>query len=405
MALLMLNDRDLWRMQKGQPPLGEDILEFLTVGREMWLDRFRNHYLENFIASGGSKVKLVVGREGSGKSHLLRCIGIDAKKLGYEVVNLSAREVTNRLSDLPGLYRAIAREIDYFELVRGLCRAVAARLGFDAEQYDGYGRLLPLMVETEGLLEAQAKREIRIAAGETFKNIDIGLAFITFCWVVTREQLIEGNDQRIQIALRWFNGERLDRNERRLTGFFETLQKSNARSWLNSLVHLLRLAGRRGLLVTIDDLEVMLERNPESNRYIYTVNQVKDTCEIFRQIVDDAELLNRFALVLAGRSELMEDEKRGLISYEALWMRLQSGLVPSDRFNPLCDIVDTDALGRELGGDYLEQVGNRINQILHKNGYITKHRELNTMPTSSQIRQLIMEKTLRAERGDNFESC
>lgn len=101
------------------------------MGRSVWLDTFQQHYLYNYIAAGGSKVKVLVGREGSGKTHLLRCAGTDAAALGYAVVYLSAREVSHRLNDLPNLYRAICQKIDKQGLIKGLCRTIAARLGYD----------------------------------------------------------------------------------------------------------------------------------------------------------------------------------------------------------------------------------------------------------------------------------
>lgn len=53
----------------------------MTLGSELWLERFQEYYLANYIASGGSKVKLLVGGEGSGKTHLFHCIQQNAKTL------------------------------------------------------------------------------------------------------------------------------------------------------------------------------------------------------------------------------------------------------------------------------------------------------------------------------------
>jgi chromosomal replication initiation ATPase DnaA len=36
-------------------------------------------YLKNYIAQGGSKVKLLVGGQGTGKTHLLRVVLADGK--------------------------------------------------------------------------------------------------------------------------------------------------------------------------------------------------------------------------------------------------------------------------------------------------------------------------------------
>jgi hypothetical protein len=314
----------------------------LTQGRALWLDTFAQHYLNNYIACGGSKVKVLVGNEGAGKSHLLRSVGADAARLGYAVVYLSAREISHRLNDLPNLYRVIFSQIDRTQLVRGLCQAVATRLGYDETCYSG-GKLLPLLIE-DGLPRYDAEREIRSAAAKLFRQGDFGPSFATFAYTVARDGLIDGQGaEAFDLQLLWLSGEKLDRLQQHDTGLLEQLKKVNARYWLNSLIRLLRLAGMTGLVVAIDDLEVMTERAPDTGRFLYPQMAIKDTCEIFRQLIDDVELLNGFLLLLSGRRQIIDDEKRGFKSYEALWMRLQTGLVPSTRFNPYADIVDVDA--------------------------------------------------------------
>lgn len=139
--------------------------------------------------------------------------------------------------------------------------------------------------------------------------------------------MIDGNEKDIHLALKWLSGDKLERYEKKDLLLFEQLQRVNARYWLNSLIRILKIAGMTGLVVAIDDLEVMTERSKETGRFIYSPNAIKDICELFRQLIDDAELLNNFLLLLAGRREVIEDEKRGFVSYDALWMRLQTGLV------------------------------------------------------------------------------
>lgn len=105
---MQINESDIQDIRLGQPPVNDELLTRMTLGRELWLERVREYYLVNYIASGGSKVKVLVGSEGSGKTHLLRCVQHDAKTLGYETVYLCARDYDDyRLNNLPSLYRAI----------------------------------------------------------------------------------------------------------------------------------------------------------------------------------------------------------------------------------------------------------------------------------------------------------
>jgi len=362
---------DLRALQAGQPPTDPALLQAMTVGRELWLDYLRVYYLENYIADGGSKVKVLVGNRGAGKTHLLKVVAADAKALGYETVSLSARSTTAKLSDLPSLYRDIAREIDMEFLVAGLCRRVATELGYDERQYDGYSPLLPLLVE-KGRPTPIAKREIGDAAWRVFRRFDLGPSFLTFVWGVVQSRTYdEDEEDRIRefLYLKWLAGEKLERGEKQQTSLFERLEKPTARYWLNSLIHLLRIAGKRGLLVQIDDLEALTERSGEDGGYRYSPQAVKDSCELFRQLIDDADCLSGFFLLLAGRPPFILDLRRGFQSYEALWMRLQTGLVPSTCFNPYADMINVDAHNQALsGGSLAEQVAGRLRAALAEAG-------------------------------------
>ncbi len=388
---MQINELDIQDIRLGQPPLNDELLTRMTLGRELWLERVREYYLVNYIASGGSKVKVLVGSEGSGKTHLLRCLQHDAKTLGYETVYLCARDYDDyRLNNLPSLYRAIVQQIDPERLVRGLCCRVAEQLGYQADKYDGTDLFLHLLIEDTELPRNEATRQIERAAVQVFKDVDFGPSFTAFAYRVINNRMIKGNEGDIALALKWLSGEKLERHERKDLLLFEQLQRNNARYWLNSLVRILKIAGMTGLVLAIDDLEVMTERSRETGRFIYSPNAIKDICELFRQLIDDAELLNNFLLLLAGRWEMIKDEKRGFISYDALWMRLQTGLVQK-KFNPLADMVDTDAHLEVNGQDFPNQVQIHLRQILSEMGLELQYQGFPDLSQHSDLRARVIE--------------
>ncbi len=191
--------------------------------------------------------------------------------------------------------------------------------------------------------------------------------------------------------MKWLAGEKLQRHEKKDLLLFEQLQRTNARYWLNSLIRLLKIAGMTGLVVAIDDLEFMTERTGSTRRFIYSLNAIKDVCELFRQLIDDAELLNNFMLLLAGRWEMIEDEKRGFVSYEALWMRLQTGLVQKKFFNPLADMVDIDAHLKANGRDFPQQVHIHLRQMLSDVGLELQYRGFPDLSHHSDLRARVIE--------------
>jgi len=392
--------RNLELLRMGQPPEDAQWLTAMTVGREWWLDRFRDHYLGNYIRNGGSKVKVLVGSEGSGKTHLLRCAAEDAKELGYTVVFLDLRRLPWKLSNIVELYKAVAACLDREGLVRGLCLRVADHLGYNAGEYNGSSSIVPLLVEREGLSPREAHRELRKAAMQALLGSDLSLPFRTLAYTLVSARMGDDYQGDLDPCWKWLAGEKLDPAERKRSRLYERLTKANGRVWLYALIRLLRLSGRTGLLVVVDNMDVMLERSPETGRFLYTPNAVKDTCELIRQLIDDAELLEHFVMLLSGRREVLTDERHGFASYEALWMRLQTGLAPTPHFNPWADIVDVDHHLEAAGGDALvEDVGRRLQQLLQKSGVKRKYRDDVKPPEASPLRLRVMETALMTELG------
>lgn len=387
---------DIICLRNGQAPGHLELIHDMTLGTDVWLSRFETHYLDRFIPGGGSKVKVLIGSEGSGKSHLLRYIQYLSLQKNYTALYLSARTVGSKLCDVPSLYRLIAASMDLDHVLTGLACKVGAELGYGKAIYDGTGRLLPYVAE-EGYSAPDAAREIRITISRLLRNADLSPSFFTFAVSLLKERLIGLDIDEHHLAERWIRGEKLQPFERRDSGLYEVLNKTTARRWLDSLLKLLVLSGQQGLVILIDDLDVLYERSPENGRYLYTPANNKDTYELFRQLIDDADLLKNLMIVLAGRRNLLEDEKRGFKSYEALWMRLQTGLVPSGLFNALCDIVDVDQHLAALGQEFPARLSEHLKRVFAQYG-------LKRKPKDQPPLELVMPALKSVVMGNTFTS-
>lgn len=390
-------NNNILSLQQGQPPDDPQWLKAMTAGRHVWLDRFREHYLENYLPYGGSKVKILLGTAGSGKSHMLRCIAADANELNFAVVYWDLRHLPWKFSNMIEFYKAAAAGFNVEEILPGLYRRVAEILGYSSQEYEASQDLLSILIEKEGLPENRAKREIRKATEKVIKQGNLSLPFYTLCYtLVSASQGIESADI-LSTCWKWLKGQKLDPAERQRARLFERLNQTNARVWLYSLINLLRISGKTGLIILIDNFEVMLERSPETGRFLYTPNATKDTYELIRQLIDDMELLENFMLVLSGRKEVFSDERRGITSYEALRMRLESGLAESRSFNPWADIVDLDKHYVAAGGEeFAQKAGDSLRNWLSKLGYTRRYRPIH-LPQVSPLRKIIMETALMTE--------
>lgn len=379
---------DLDALRKGQPPRDPLFLKEMTLGENIWLDWFSEHYLENFILKEGSKVKVFTGGEGSGKTHLLRWIESRAQDKGYITVFLDLSGYETKLSDIISIYKSIATQIDQDKIIPRLCQRVGYELGYPEDRYNGSVPILPLMVE-DGLSTPNARLEIRKAAQRLIDQNDLSLSFATFAYNLISDRMIEHNDNRTQIYWNWFCGEKLLPAERKMTRLYDRLTRPTARVWLYSLIRLVNLCGMKGLVLLVDGLETITERLPGTNRYYYTPNQAKDTCELIRQMIDDVELQRNLMIVLSGRPQMIDDERRGFKSYEALWMRLQSGLVHSDKFNKYADIVDIDRHLQE--SKISEHIDDHLQQLFKNAGLKRGHRVFPGIKTQSSLRRKIVE--------------
>ncbi|RLC36066.1 hypothetical protein DRH29_05285 [candidate division Kazan bacterium] len=402
---MKITKTDIASLRQGQPPEDPELLKAMTCGTELWLDFLIEYYLDNFIKNGGSKVKFIVGSEGCGKTHILKFIRNEAVQRGYQCIHISLFDLEKRVADIVQLYRAFAANVDHQELQNGLCRRVGQELGYSEDVYSGTEPILPILVEQEGLSRMEARREIRRIVAMLLRNSDLSPSFSVFAATLLAEHLIGEERGLLEICWKWFRGEKLDRMEKRRSKLYDRLTRANARVWLYSLIRLVRLSGSSGLVLLLDNLEAMTQRDPETHRYRYTPNAIKDTCELFRQLIDAADLLEYFIAMMAGRTEILSDERRGLKSYEALWMRLQTGIISSERFNPFTDIVHCDQMIEEKGGEdeLAKEIDSKLRKILYDNGYIFHYSDTPPLSTHSQLRKRIAEvaQMARTNGGEN----
>jgi len=140
---------------------------------------------------------------------------------------------------------------------------------------------------------------------------------------------------------RWFRAEKVGLAELRPLRLYKRADRHSARNFLRSLVALALRAGYRGLVVTVDNLDALLERDPATGRLRYTRAVRDEAYEAIRELIDDVDELQATLFLFAGRRGVLEDEKGGISSYEALRLRLLPE-VRASRFNPYADVVDLD---------------------------------------------------------------
>jgi len=354
-------------LKKGQAPGNREILQEISVGSEFIMDFWKGKYLENYMASGGSKIKFVTGRTGSGKTHFLELLAMEAEKMDYISISLSARELW--IHDFKEIYTAVLREVKLLDCLKICSHEVIRQLGYDP-------KLIPDdlsfadYLSSQGLLDPLTKREIRYQLEKLFlANPLIDNNFALACAMLTGgilgHPLLE--DASLKLLMLWLEGSREAKlsSLRRLGLSPSKITKYNARHMLRSLVEVCCLAGFKGLVISIDNMEVLVSADSAAT-IRYSRLKREDAYESIRELIDEIDTLKHTMFVFSFDRSLMDDEVRGLKSYQALWMRIQNE-IESKRFNRFADIVDLDRLIDEVyTPENILKMSTRLAQVINR---------------------------------------
>lgn len=353
----------------GEAPKDTGLLCRLSCGIDFLTYFWREKYLQEYIREGGSKIKFVTGRPGSGKTHLLRLLSTMAAEEDYVCVHFSAREIW--LHDFREIYAEIFRQSQILSCLSRCGDQIIRQMGHDPADISP-GMTFMDYLSQNGMGDAITRREIRMQLREMFlDNPLLDNNFALACSLLTGSLLGHPllEEQNRDLLLSWLQADRtvklallkgLGLSPCRIT-------RSNARHMLRSLSEVIRLGGKPGLFIAVDNLEILLNRSSLEPIH-YTKLKREDTYESIRQLIDDIDSMQNIFFVFAFDRELMDNDNAGLKSYQALWMRIQNEIA-GQRFNRFTDIADLDQLAaQEYGPDTIRAMSERLCEVLSDYG-------------------------------------
>ncbi len=325
----------------------DDFGEQLLCGVEFLTDFWQEKYFQEYIRDGGSKIKFITGRPGSGKTHFLKQMTAVADKENYKTAQFSAKDIW--LHDFKDIYVEIFRQCDVMACLAAVSRKVVQQMGFEYEKIPEGMRFIDYLSQIDSV-DAITKREIRTLLRKTFlDNPLMDNNFALACSMLTGSILgypiLE--EQNKELLMAWLEGDRsIKLSQLRALDFYPSrITKYNARHMLRSLAELVRMGGHSGLFVTIDDMEILTSRSSLEAIH-YTKVKREDTYESVRQLIDDIDSMKNIMFAYAFDRELLDNENAGIKSYQALWMRIQNEIV-GERFNRFADMIDMDRLAMQ----------------------------------------------------------
>lgn len=360
-----LCELDYAALSEGKAPVSDDLNLAISTGFSRLLDFWHDRYLSEYVKEGGSRIKFVSGRPGSGKTHFLHLIATSGRQAGYQVVSFSAKDVW--LHDFREIYLEIVRQCDLNACLNHAAQSVIRNMGFDPTEIpEGTDFMTYLSGIGEG--DALNRRAIRMELRKIFLNnprMDNNFALVCSMLVggILGHPVLE--DRNREMLMGWLHGDKNIKTAMlRAVGLAPVLiTKFNARHMLRSLNELLTFSGYTGLLVLVDDLDILLGQSGTEVIH-YTKLRRQDTYESIRQLIDEIDTLHKTMFVFGFDRNLLDDESNGIKSYQALWMRIQNEIV-SERFNLFGDIIDLDKYERQFfTADTLVTMSERLSDQL-----------------------------------------
>ena len=283
-------------------------LQHIQVGRAAEVAALVNDL--QLVEQGGSAIRFIVGRFGSGKTFFLNLIRAVALSRRFVVIQADIT-TERRLHGSTGQARSL-----YGELAKNLATTSKPEGGALQNLVERWVSDLEHQVLSSGGTEDDVARQLGQKAGR-LQNLVNGYDFASV--LVKYYDGYRTHDEGLQqSALRWLRAEYTSKQQaRQELGVRNIIDDESFYDSIKLLAAFVRLAGYSGLLILLDELVVL------SHRLNNTVSRNNNYEAILRILNDCLQGQTQgLAFLFAGTDECLEDRRRGLFSYEALATRL-----------------------------------------------------------------------------------
>lgn len=312
-------------------------LPYITVGREAEINALLHDV--DIIADGGASFRFIVGKYGSGKSFLLQTIRNYVMDRNFVVVDADLSP-ERRLQGTRGQGLAT-----YKELIRNMSTKTRPEGGALTLILDRWISNVQSEAAAQSDLTPDdpafaALVEKRIyAVMQSLSELVHGFDFARLLTLYYRSY-IDGDDETKAKVVKWFRGEYVNKTEARSElGVNIVITDDDWYEYLKLFALFLKKAGYGGLMILIDEL-VNIYKIPNSITRQYNYEKIltmyNDTLQGKAQ---------HLGIIMSGTPQCIEDQRRGVYSYEALRSRLAEGhfgreeykdmLAPVIRLSPL----------------------------------------------------------------------
>ncbi len=300
----------------------DEDLELLCVGRSKEMQEF-DRCLE-LTASGSGVVKFVKGEYGAGKTFMLNAVKQTAVKKGFIVSKFQ----------VDGGFRFNHIDQLFYHIMHHLSLSVTGR---SVTSFEGIFDLWLKKLQDDPDRSKAAEEINRVISELNRYNLSFSRAFLVFI-----KARIEKNQALSDAAASWLMGEKnIPAALKAKLDIVGSVDKLNSVDFLKAFIHLTTLLGYQGLVVLIDEMELLLGDRSDIRRSSY---------ENLRNLIDlcCSGEMPHCMFVFAATADFFDNPEKGLRTYEALSQRLgdalaKAGTALSDLRQPILQLQKLSA--------------------------------------------------------------
>jgi hypothetical protein len=277
-------------LRYGTPPAASSWQSF---GRENEIRAFDTQL--TLIREGASSVKLMLGDFGTGKSELISALKRHALEKDYVIATLQIQDGF-RFNKIDDFYYAIMHHLSVKHHTDG-------KASFNDLFEIWLNNLQNSPFPNQNRFEINA-----VCQALSQYNMNFARAFLSFM-----RARIQKNPEMQQVTTAWLTGERQIphalKQKYGLTGFVD---KTNTLDFLSAFCKLLTLLDYKGLVVFIDELDLIMDYRSDLRNAAY---------QNLKQLIDLGDL-QHILFYFSGAKSLIEDADKGILSLPSLAQRL-----------------------------------------------------------------------------------
>ena len=314
-----------------------------TLPIKEWLDVVRDEYLDGFVKNGGLSIKFAVP-EGEDLAPLLEdALRSMASNLGYLVVSVDSGET--RVHMPQEIFFRIASQIDWRLLARRVVLQLSKDSGYVTEtiEPETESPILEAISVANSVDQSIIALELRRRLPQSVtqnRNMsrDFRSAMTHLCLT---EMGGAGQNQEAMPLIEWLTGLSRRVSSVRAYSIYNSIVRTNARHFFESLVYWVRFVGHSGTVVILDNSRVTLPRNPRDGLRFYSRSAVMDHYELLRELIDGTDRLEGFFGVVLANGGFLDDDPRGkgFSIYRALMGRIAGEVRDRSQANPMSTLI------------------------------------------------------------------